>query len=35
MSEDHFRTFQKFKDALNSGEARAADPMPRRRVAGV
>ena len=25
-SEEHFRTFQAFKDALNSGEARAAEP---------
>ena len=25
-SEEHFRTFQAFKDALNSGEARAAQP---------
>ena len=25
-SEDHFRTFQQFKDALNAGQARAAEP---------
>ncbi|MGH9674929.1 MAG: 2,3,4,5-tetrahydropyridine-2,6-dicarboxylate N-succinyltransferase, partial [Bryobacteraceae bacterium] len=27
-SEDHFRLFQRFKDALNAGEARAAEPDP-------
>lgn len=27
-TEDHFRAFQRFKDALNSGEARAAEPDP-------
>ena len=27
-AEDHFRLFQKFKDALNAGEVRAAEPDP-------
>jgi len=27
-TEDHFRLFQKFKDALNAGAARAAEPDP-------
>ena len=27
-NEDHFRIFQEFKDALNTGEARAAEPDP-------
>ena len=27
-SEDHFRIFQKFKEALNSGTVRAAEPDP-------
>ena len=27
-TEDHFRLFQKFKDALNAGEVRAAEPDP-------
>ena len=27
-TEDHFQLFQKFKDALNSGEIRAAEPDP-------
>ena len=27
-TEDHFRLFQQFKDALNRGEARAAEPDP-------
>jgi 2,3,4,5-tetrahydropyridine-2-carboxylate N-succinyltransferase len=27
-TEEHFRLFQSFKDALNSGEARAAEPDP-------
>ena len=25
-TEEHFRLFQEFKDALNSGQARAAEP---------